>query len=398
MALELLKHGLAVTARGSIAGTDLSNSYLAAEQAAQGQKIGLWSVTTTASAAPVAAAAPTAPVLLPPHIEATALPAEADSKKDDKVTPRTDKALAPDTQTQAKIVADVLSQQAQARLDESVSASGEEAGFFERYQILIAGFLMLATGFSITGALWAQKRRDRSDEIKSIAAALRGEMMAARSVCLGRAKTINDEAEDRAATWPRIRATLYQAYVGRLGILGAELARQIASLYGQMSDYAALNGANGLAQEAPKKHALETLARHIDEVLPRLADIERTGNIPASYRMVSVRPAPRYMPPSAPVSASPAVEEQPEPAPVYAVDEEAPAAIGSEVRAPRATPALWQAVREFIQSRRGALSTTPQEVDPNVAEYAAIIEADMARYKQGSRTENYDLYPKKKKI
>ena len=43
MALELLKRGLAVTARGSLAGTDLSTPYLAAEQAAQIQKIGLWS-------------------------------------------------------------------------------------------------------------------------------------------------------------------------------------------------------------------------------------------------------------------------------------------------------------------------------------------------------------------
>ena len=113
-------------------------------------------------------------------------------------------------------------------------------GFFERYQILIAGFLMLATALSIIGALWAQKRRDRLDEIKAVAAALRGELMAARGVCFGRIKSITTDAEDSAATWPRIRATLYQAYVGRLGLLGAELARQISSIYGQSSDYAAL--------------------------------------------------------------------------------------------------------------------------------------------------------------
>ena len=56
LALELLKRGLAVAARGSVQPTELAQPYEAAEQAAQAQKLGLWSV-----APPPAANVPAAP-------------------------------------------------------------------------------------------------------------------------------------------------------------------------------------------------------------------------------------------------------------------------------------------------------------------------------------------------
>ena len=124
--------------------------------------------------------------------------------------------------TQGKIAADIVDQHAQAQHAESNAddarwqSPSETMGFFERYQMLIAGFLMLATALSITGSIWARKNRDRRDETKAVAAALRGELMGARGVCVGRIKSITSEFEDRAAAWPRLRSTLYQAYVGRL--------------------------------------------------------------------------------------------------------------------------------------------------------------------------------------
>ena len=75
LAVELLRRGLAVTARGSLASTDLLGSYIAAEQAAQSQKIGLWSVVTPAAASVAATPKSEASVVLP-----TPLPAVADVK------------------------------------------------------------------------------------------------------------------------------------------------------------------------------------------------------------------------------------------------------------------------------------------------------------------------------
>jgi superfamily I DNA/RNA helicase len=75
-------------------------------------------------------------------------------------------------------------------------------------------------------------------------------------------RLIANEDDDRNTNWPRIRSTLYQAYVGRLGWLGAELARQVASIYGQASDYASyynnLND-NNASSAMPKRQALQLL-------------------------------------------------------------------------------------------------------------------------------------------
>ncbi|MDR3424281.1 MAG: thermonuclease family protein [Alphaproteobacteria bacterium] len=394
MALALLKHGLAVTARGSIADTELAAPYSAAEQAAENQKIGLWSVAVGTATVPAPALAPP-----PPKQESAVLLAgEAENGKNDKIAPHPDKAAALEAPLQAKIAADILAQQAQARLDDAPSPTGEEAGFFERYQILIAGLLMLATAIGIMGSLAAQKIRDRREERRAVAAALRGELMAARGVCLGRARSIASEAEDHAALWPRIRATLYQAYVGRLGLMGAELARQIASLYGQSSDYAALYSPTSAGHDAPKKQALEALARHIEEVLPKLAEIEQTGHLPKAARSH----APRLQSDAAVSVAAEIPQAGVEDASVAIVNAPAPVPTAGESPAVvRTTLALWESVRGFIQNHRSALQTPPQPqpfpIDPQTAEYAAMIEADMARYQYGEPIEPLDIAPQKRR-
>jgi endonuclease YncB( thermonuclease family) len=392
MGLELLKRGLAVSARGSIAETDLATPYLTAEQNAQSERLGLWSSTL---------ATPSIPTIASPtkSDSAVALPSKA---KDDKVTPRGDSASAVEMKAadmQTKIAADVVSEQTreQMQLDEAVGTQSDRGGFFERYQILIAGFLMLATALSIVGAIAFQKHRDRREELKALAAALRGELMAARSVCLGRSKSIGDAEADRAATWPRLRSTLYTAYVGRLGLLGADLARQVAAVYGRASDYAALYNPTGVpVSDSPKKQALETLVKHIDEILPKLAAVERNGSLPLKTDILPQRV------PSAPRFAAAPTTEPAEPT-------QQPAALSGEDRAPETAPqsqsslfsslakpaTLWDAVQDFIHHHAPASMrpTTPPE---DTTDYAALIEADMARYPYGEDVQTLDISPLKK--
>lgn len=450
MALEMLKRGLAVTARGTLAGSDFSAPYLAAEQAAQAQRLGLWSI----SIPPVAKDVPKEPVKEPtqPAAQAPAAPPPpapvADAAKDNKAQP------APAAPAPIAAV-ESISPAAQSRIDNMRWAEGDDRpGFFERYQILIAGVLMLGTALSISGTFLAQKRRDKRDETKAIAAALRGELMAGRSICLGRIKSIACEEDDRAASWPRLRATLYAAYVGRLGLLGAELARLISSIYGQASDYTALYASNNATAATPKKQALENLVKHIDDVLPRLAMIEQTGALAAAHTWRAPAPAPiqpapqpvyaspapvsaqtpspppqaplpsaeRYAPLApAPVATAPAsvqvapppapkIQPSPQPAPqaapkmetaiitpppaaaplpAYAVAQASPESLAASVA--HAPQRMWEAVRTFIQDHRS--SGDQQAYDPTISEYAAMIEADMARYQYGETLDTLEPPP-----
>jgi endonuclease YncB( thermonuclease family) len=426
MALELLRRGLAVSARGSLTNSDLAPAYLAAERAAQSQRLGLWSVLPPAPAATSSVAAPGVDAALQIAETAAAAPATPPAASHETAAPRSDKIASakseradaltpPPSEAQTKIFADLADPQTEAPVMASMPSN--EMGFFERYQILIASALMLTTALSIITALWAQKTRDKRDEARAVAAALRGELMAARGVCAGRIKAITNEAEDHAAIWPRIRSTLYQAYVGRLGLLGAELARQVASIYGQSSDYASLYSPSGVAYDASKKQALESLARHIDEVLPKLAGIESTGATPALlYRQ---RPRSRYdAPPSALLQSpapqalrsayktidgtaqakpNPPTQTAAKPAAQPAAMEEEPAVRHAQqpVRESITPTALWETVRGFIQNHRNAIADGPPEEE--VSEYAALIEADMARFPYNDTLESFDISPHKRR-
>ena len=291
-ALELIKRGLAVTARGVLGDSDVAASYIAAEQVAQTQKIGLW--------APVAStpiAAPTSNSVVTPSVAAQAIasavhvaPAADISKGDAKKDQRAAAALVSGS---AAIASAVASENPHS-----------PAGFFTRYQIFLTGLVMLLTALSVVFVLVFQRRSERREELRALAAALRGELLAARAMCLGRLKTIMTEADDRTMVWPRIRSTLYQGYVGRIGLLGAELARQIASLYGQSNDYAAYYHPADASRvgNMPKRHALQTMIGHIEEILPKLALIEQTGKrLPVKHdrqavsMAVTARPAPLHL-------------------------------------------------------------------------------------------------------
>jgi endonuclease YncB( thermonuclease family) len=306
LAMELLKRGLAVTARGSLNGSELATPYLAAEQAAQMQKIGLWSVNapSPASSSPEVTRLENRPEnIVAPVVSLFDRKDKTATADKSTVADKTGDALAPAQNTPAQNASTpafavndnkpaktvtALSTASQSTTypasdDSGVPAVDVHPGFIERYQLLVTGLVMLVTALSILGVITARQRADRRDEVRAVAAALRGELMAARGVCLSRAKSITNDHEDKASAWPRLRATLYQAYVGRLGFLGAELSRQIASIYGQASDYAAYYNTDAdRTDAATKRQALQNIAQYIEEVLPKLALIEQTGSIPAT--------------------------------------------------------------------------------------------------------------------
>ena len=374
LALDLLQRGLAITARGSLSDSDLAIPYIAAEQAAQSQKSGLWSVMTP-SPAPITEAVKTEPKVEPkiePKAEAIAPPPAAAVKVEAKEPAKPVIITAP-TPVKVATVPTVVNSEA---------AEPHEGGFVMRYQILIAGLLILTTALAVVGTLVGFRLRERREETRAIAAALRGELMAARAVCTTRIKTITTDAEDKAASWPRIRSTLYQAYVGRMGALGAELSRQVASIYGQTSDYAVYynNNDDTRAASAPKKKALETLIRHIEEVLPKLALIEKTGTMyrtPASINkneaatsatstpaasddMMPQNIAQEVLPPHDPMmedaaasmasAAAPSVQEKLSPVP------------------------LWNAMRNFTREH---MTLVRDKMEDHLPDYSAIIEEEM---------------------
>ncbi len=255
----------------------------------------------------------------------------------------------------------ISSSLAAKQADSDMAVAG--ASFFARYQILIAGLLMLTTAFGILFVFGSQRRLERRDEMKAIAAALRGELLGARAVCQTRLKEIVTDEDDQNISWPRLRSTLYQAYVGRLGWLGAGLARQVASIYGQASDYASYyNAGDDAAMVTPKRHALQSLLSHIDEVLPRLAMIEKTGRVPNPRPATNVRPVTEWTQVRAPAGA-PAAQPAPVEAALYKMQ--------------NAVATLWDILRKFAQEHLADRRTAVNANDDN-ADYTALIEQEIA--------------------
>lgn len=367
LALELLKRGLAVAARGSLGTTEFAAPYLAAEHAAQNQKIGLWSVTVP-DPAKTSAAVPT-----PVETKKEEKPAEPIKTEKASPTPPEESAIAPVT----------ASDLAAANTD--AVPLGEEPGFLMRYQPLITGFIILATALSILVAIGIQKRRDRRAEMQAVAAAFRGELMAARAVCQTRLKSFTKETDEKQIPWPRIRTTLYQAYVGRLGWLGAELARQVASIYGQASDYASYyDDDETRTHTISKRHALQVLVQHIDEVLPRLALIEQTGRssafikVAAAKKPVASRPAPPVQP-----HVKTETPEQKSSPPMEEIGESPPPLEISSSQTQSQAPSpnqLWAAVRKLARTPWGDKPDRGKDSEDVVGDYTALIEEEMRRF------------------
>ena len=328
--IELLRRGLAVAARGSLRTSEYGTPYLAAEQAAQNQRLGLWSTSlpTAASEKSIREAALKAEALRNETEQAKAELAKAEAIKAEAVKAaeiakaQADAAVAAlpatavrlstseslpvpaipqaKTETVKALASGIDHDDVQSMLSASQSFDmpklADDRSFFEKYQMLLSGLLLfMATLVALFGSI-IYKRIQRKDDLKSTAAALRGELMAARSICQARLSKIAHDRTDKDTTWPRIRTTVFQAYVGKLGCLGADLSRQIASIYGMASDYASYyNTTDARAEGSSKRQALEALVQHIEEVSPKLGIIETTGELPKTPKPVSFRsvlPAP----------------------------------------------------------------------------------------------------------
>jgi endonuclease YncB( thermonuclease family) len=393
LALELLRRGLAATARGSLQPTELAGPYQAAEQAAQTQKLGLWSVALPRAVSDsamreanvrleAANAAPQPSVQEAPGKEKDkAEAAKTEIKPESMPEAKTEPVVVPVTVTAPEKPAKAEPTAMAAKTDSVLVfppayeennlplAEAAPIGFFERYQLLLTGLLMLLTVMGIVAAIAVQRWLDRREEVRSIAAALRGELMAARAVCLARLNTMASEAEDKSASWPRIRTLVFQAYVGRLGLLGAVLARQIASIYGLASDYAAYYNAaqTGEAKAEPvsKQQALQTLLKHIEEVLPRLVFIEQ-GSAKADtggfFRRFTAPPPP-----------SPGTRESPAGSMATKIREAETFSVECLPRQESAAPEpLWDSLRRFATEKLDRVRG--HSMEDHIPDYTAMSE------------------------
>lgn len=325
--MELLRRGLAITARGSLRSSDYATAYIAAEQAAQDQKLGIWSVSQPngATEKSIREAAVKAEALRAEAEAAKAELAKAEALKADaikaaerakaeaeaamaaipttavkmstgetastlpmpSIAPMTNEILAATSPAPLPTTAASVQETISAQQPLEMPKIEDERSFFEKYQLLLSGLLLFFTSLVITVGVLLAKAQQRKNDLRSVAAALRGEMMAARSICQARLSKIAHERTDKDTTWPRIRTTIFQAYVGKLGMLGAELSRQIASIYGMAADYASYyNNTEARPENVSKKQALEGLIHYIEEVTPKLVNIERSGHTPASHKPI----------------------------------------------------------------------------------------------------------------
>ncbi|HAX90639.1 MAG TPA: hypothetical protein DCY07_00315 [Rhodospirillaceae bacterium] len=314
--MELLRRGLAVSARGSLQSSDYAAPYLAAEQAAQDQKLGIWAGRLPAAAteksiqeASLKAAAAKAELARLKDEEAkTKAEIDAHTKAVKEVEANNVSPTAEDVHAAALMLgqqkaeaADTVAtlapekpedinmsgaldpapaDEAEVALQDAPPALVPAPSFVERFQLLITGILFLMATLSVVAGVILYRLNQKREDMSSVAAALRGELMAARSICQARLAKIAQEENERTTSWPRLRTIVFQAYVGRLGQLGADLSRQIASIYGQASDYASYyNTGDERSEGASKRQALESLVHHIEEVTPRLSLIEKNGSL-----------------------------------------------------------------------------------------------------------------------
>lgn len=281
---ELLRRGLAVTARGSLHSTNLAMAYISAEEAAKAQHLGLWSISP-----PEAAIQSSTPVKHPevkpqeppPLLQETA-----------PAAPPTIVSLSGQAHVETQIpplpetIEDVaLSLAESADAPEEVVAFPPQqpmsVGFVEKYQFLLSSVLAFFTVLVGACAFLFSRWKEKQDNLRAVAAALRGELMSARAICLARISKMTEDKDEKATSWPRIRTLIFQAYICQIGRLGSDLARQIASIYGQASDYASYYvSADTRPETASKIQSLKTLVRHIEDVVPRLAEIEKRGERP----------------------------------------------------------------------------------------------------------------------
>lgn len=290
---EMLRQGWAMVDRKTLQGNKLSEIYGKVEQEAQASNRGIFAPQPMAAAAfinnpgsgialpPVAPLENSraveqqpAPVTVAPAVAPAPVVVEANAS-----APATAAAIAiPEAEPLP------VASQAIANVAQTVASNAPT--LVERYQVLIGSFFLLLAAIIYAGIPGMRERARTRETRRSVAAALRGELMAARHICRTKARELlnskkpEGQALRPSQLWPRIRTLVYQGNVASIGLLGSELARRVASVYGQCIDYAAFfQHANVARIPAPKavSDTLNILADHMEVVLDGLAQVEETG-------------------------------------------------------------------------------------------------------------------------
>jgi len=293
LSYEMLRQGWAMVDRKALKNNSLAGVYEKVEQEAQTLNKGLFAPTPVVTTIPVSnpANTVTAPVASDPVTN-------VDTKADE-----TQAKPAPAEGVKVETVKDFLksegaaviaaTQQKPAPKVEAVAepvkvVRSDNASFVERFQGLIGGLLWIVGIAGFGGGLILRDRMQLKEKRKILAAALYGELTAARHICITRSRELtrlrrlgDAQAQPQLSQlWPRIRALVYQAHVGSIGLLGSDLARRVALVYGQCADYATYYQQTAL-QRLPSLSAagetLSLLAGTIDGVLDALAQLERSG-------------------------------------------------------------------------------------------------------------------------
>jgi endonuclease YncB( thermonuclease family) len=317
--LMLLQNGWAIVARGTVQQSDYADVYLAAEAKAQLQKLGMWAQAEASAAAPASAPNAALPagtlpdVTLPVSAAADSPPATSQSAPATETKPVT-AGVSPTKVALPALARPVVAGVAAMPTAEALAAVTPPIVYQQVAAEPSSGILWFAAltpmAVMILFALGqiALRYYEYQQERKALAAALRGELLAARAICVSRADTLGHGAEASAklsTLWPRLRSTVFQAYVGRIGLLGPDLARRVASLYGQFNDYAQFYTVRPQADAAGKidaatvQQTLFTIIDHIEDTLSNLQQVETTGNSLTRFiarRTGSAAPTERLMP------------------------------------------------------------------------------------------------------
>lgn len=313
LSYEMLRQGWAMADRKALKNNSLAEVYEKVEQEAQSLNKGLFAPMPMVNSVPLSNPSNTTTVpLVAPAITAMGAKVEtikggAKPAEEPKIVPLAQKAgeeprtalslIVPDTAATSKPAAAAepaketpkeTAPAAVASAPVAATAAPASASFMERYQGIIGGLLWIF-GAAVFGAVvMIRDRIQLAEKRRALAAALNGELTSARHICRTRARELVrqrrlGEAETQprpSQLWPRIRAVVYQAHVGSIGLLGSDLARRVASVYGQCADYAAYYQQTAM-QRLPSGTAvsetLSTLADHIDNILDGLAQVEYTG-------------------------------------------------------------------------------------------------------------------------
>lgn len=297
VAQALLATGTVLFSRGTNVPAELATVYRGAEEIAQSRHTGLWS-------RPIASSQPSSlqPLAATPVAATTNVPASAPVVHTAPVQVAAPVAAAPVAVTAAQPSIPVISMggapaSAPVATPAPVATRTVEAApsfVVTNEEPMVSSttvrFLqaMGLMGFLFGMLAWLDARHLRRSryahelEIQSertvVAAALAGELAAARDICESRAAQIAASPAGTPIKWPRLRTYIYQAHVEHIGLLGPTLARQIASIYGQMADYSGkADGSESGMAPAAMARTLARLCGYIEITMEGLTEVEHTG-------------------------------------------------------------------------------------------------------------------------